>query len=372
MAAGRVFRLTQLNVHSSLSKSVLNRGFNCSKRRVFSSGAYRSNGFDRDHRLAAILAGSCGLALAASGVFTYRVLCNDTKARPIKVSESESDTGFMPGVPKLTVTLYQYQNCPFCGKVRAFLDYYGIDYTIVEVNPLWKKEISFSKYRKVPFILANGKQINDSSVIISVLRSFMLGQDSVEQMLVYYPEMTMQGDDGKEKTEYANKYFIMHKEAVDKKLMEREKEERKWRKWVDNTFVHTLSPNIYRTASEARQAFEYFTKQSNFSFFEKYSTYLAGPVVMYFIGKHVKNKYNLQSDVRAAMYEEAEKWMRAVGRRKFMGGSAPNLADLAVYGVLSGLEGLDAFQDLMTHTTMKPWYDRVKETVKTHTGAQTL
>lgn len=51
----------------------------------------------------------------------------------------------------------------------------------------------------------------------------MLGQDSVEQMLVYYPEMTMQGDDGKEKTEYANKYFIMHKEAVDKKLMEREK-----------------------------------------------------------------------------------------------------------------------------------------------------
>ena len=38
----------------------------------------------------------------------------------------------------------------------------------------------------------------------------------------------------------------------------------------------------------------------------------------------------------------------------------------------SGLEGLDAFQDLMTHTTMKPWYDRVKETVKTHTGAQTL
>lgn len=28
------------------------------------------------------------------------------------------------------------------------------------------------------------------------------------------------------------------------------------------------------------------------------------------------------------MYEEAEKWMGAVGRRKFMGGSAPNLADL--------------------------------------------
>ena len=69
------------------------------------------------------------------------------------------------------------------------------------------------------------------------------------------------------------------------------REERKWRKWVDNTFVHTLSPNIYRTASEAMQAFEYFSKQSNFGTVEKYTTYLAGPVVMYFVGKHVKNKY---------------------------------------------------------------------------------
>ena len=68
------------------------------------------------------------------------------------------------------------------------------------------------------------------------------------------------------------------------------REERKWRKWVDNTFVHTLSPNIYRTASEAMQAFEYFTKESNFGTVEKYTTYLAGPLVMYFVGKHVKNK----------------------------------------------------------------------------------
>lgn len=34
------------------------------------------------------------------------------------------------------------------------------------------------------------------------------------------------------------------------------------------------------------------------------------------------------------MYEEAEKWMKAVGKRKFMGGSAPNLADLVNDSVL--------------------------------------
>ena len=55
-------------------------------------------------------------------------------------------------------------------------------------------------------------------------------------------------------------------------------------------FVHTLSPNIYGTPAEAMQAFEYFTKQSNFGTFEKYSTYLAGPFIMYIIGKLVKSK----------------------------------------------------------------------------------
>ena len=44
----------------------------------------------------------------------------------------------------------------------------------------------------------------------------------------------------------------------------------------------------------------------------------------------------------------------------------------AVYGVLSGLEGLDAFQDLMTNTSMKPWYDRVETAVQTHAGAHTV
>ncbi|XP_068721051.1 prostaglandin E synthase 2-like [Montipora capricornis] len=369
MAARRVFRS---NFYLLLNKSFGNVEMKSAQRRLMSSRSYSSNGSGRSHGFTAILAGSCGVTLAATGVLSFRMFSGHAKARPVRISEIETGVIFKEEVPKLSVTLYQYQNCPFCGKVRAFLDYYGIDYTIVEVSPIWKREISFSSYKKVPFVIANNKQINDSSVIISALRSVMLGQDSVEQILIYYPEIKMQKADGKEEKEYANKYFIMHKGAIDKDSTEREKEERKWRKWVDNTFVHTLSPNIYRTASEAMQAFEYFTKQSDFSTFEKYSTYLAGPFVMYIVGKHVKSKYNLPSDVRLALYEEAEKWMRAVGRRKFMGGKAPNLADLAVYGVLSGLEGLDAFQDLMANTSLKPWYYRVKEAVQTHAGANAV
>ena len=55
-----------------------------------------------------------------------------------------------------TITLYQYQSCPFCSKTRAFLDYYGIKYGKVEVNPLFKREMKFSTYKKVPFIVVEG------------------------------------------------------------------------------------------------------------------------------------------------------------------------------------------------------------------------
>lgn len=57
------------------------------------------------------------------------------------------------------ITLYQFASCPFCNKVRTFLDYYGMKYNIVEVDPLFKKEIKFSEYKKVPIVVIQGNQV---------------------------------------------------------------------------------------------------------------------------------------------------------------------------------------------------------------------
>ena len=56
-------------------------------------------------------------------------------------------------------TLYQYATCPFCCKVRTFLDYYDIDYDTVEVNPVSRKEVQFSDYQKVPFMVSKDQQV---------------------------------------------------------------------------------------------------------------------------------------------------------------------------------------------------------------------
>ena len=67
-------------------------------------------------------------------------------------------------------TLYQYEVCPWCNKAKAVLDYKGVPYHAVEVHPLFKSEIKWSEYRKVPILLlADGQQVNESNKIVDMI-----------------------------------------------------------------------------------------------------------------------------------------------------------------------------------------------------------
>lgn len=61
-------------------------------------------------------------------------------------------------------------------------------------------------------------------------------------MLEWYPKVTYKNsDDGKEATEIQNRYFIMYNEnSLSTDDGKRVTEERKWRKWVDDVYVHLL------------------------------------------------------------------------------------------------------------------------------------
>ncbi|GLT65257.1 hypothetical protein SLA2020_376960 [Shorea laevis] len=227
-------------------------------------------------------------------------------------------------VPK-DVILYQYEACPFCNKVKAFLDYYDIPYRVVEVNPISKKEIKWSDYKKVPILMVDGEQLVDSSAIIDRLTAKLLPEKSINSV-------------------------------SDKD------EEKKWRGWVDNHLVHVLSPNIYRNTSEALESFDYITKQGNFSFSQKITVKYAGAAAMYFVSKNLKKKYNI-TDERAALYEAAETWVNALNGREFLGGSKPNLADLAVYGVLRPIRYLTSGKDMVENTRIGDWYTRMEKLV---------
>ena len=69
----------------------------------------------------------------------------------------------------------------------------------------------------------------------------------------------------------------------------------------------------------------------------------------------LKKKYDVKGEPRAEMYADAEKWVAAVGDRPFMGGDAPNLADLSVFGVVRSVTGTDTFMDLLHNTGISKW-----------------
>lgn len=60
--------------------------------------------------------------------------------------------------PTPRITLYQYKTCPQCSKLRAFLDYYGLEYETVEVNPVLQQEIKWAGSKKVPILVIEGEQ----------------------------------------------------------------------------------------------------------------------------------------------------------------------------------------------------------------------
>jgi len=261
------------------------------------------------------------------------------------------------------------------------LDYYGLNYDVVEVNSVWRTQIKWSNYKKVPILVCedcgpNGFiQLNDSSIIISSLQTLAKDKtQSLDKIITYYPLLKSKE---KRKTVYEcpNKYFIMYGEQKPQASMDELKEERKWRRWVDEHLVHMLSPNIYRTPSEALAAFRYFSDVGDwekvFSSVERSVVIYVGAAAMMVIGKLLKRKYGLKSDERESLYDSCKEWTKAIGRkRKFMGGDAPNLADLAMYGSLSSIEGCQAFADLMNATDIGPWYKRTQEAVNASAGAQ--
>eukprot|EP00186_Timspurckia_oligopyrenoides_P000154 CAMPEP_0182446514 /NCGR_PEP_ID=MMETSP1172-20130603/4255_1 /TAXON_ID=708627 /ORGANISM="Timspurckia oligopyrenoides, Strain CCMP3278" /LENGTH=98 /DNA_ID=CAMNT_0024642459 /DNA_START=159 /DNA_END=455 /DNA_ORIENTATION=- len=82
--------------------------------------------------------------------------------------------------------------------------------------------------------------------------------------------------------------------------------------------------------------------------------------MMYFVSKKLKKKYNID-DEREALYEAVNSFIDAVGDKAFLGGNEPNLADIAVFGVLRSIENYDTFKDMITNSKVSPWYTRMTE-----------
>jgi len=219
--------------------------------------------------------------------------------------------------------LYQYTACPFCNKVRSALEFKGVAFEAIEVHPLKKSEIEFSKdYRAVPiYIDSAGKQVNDSTPIMR---------------------------------------------RIDEELFQGTDEEAVWLGWSEK-LVKGLPTAIYNTTKNALQSFNYITKIGKFNWLEKLTIKYLGAFVMTLVAKKIKKREQIDDPIKF-LKTMASEWADGVDGRPFMGGSEPNAADIAVFGITRPVEDLEAGKILNDNPAFSEWRNRVKEKVSKTAG----
>jgi microsomal prostaglandin-E synthase 2 len=240
-----------------------------------------------------------------------------------------------------SVTLYQYAICPFCNKAKALLAYSGINYNVVEVNPLTKAELKpwSGDYRMVPIAIIDDKQVNGSDEIMTTLLEHPFVVASLESKW-----NTMSLDE-----------FTSNPSAV------------RWSKYANDDLAPLLYPNICRSLSDSYAAFSYVNNVDTFSSLQKLSIRSIGSLAMYFAASKIKSKRGI-TDERKALDDALTEWEgNALDQGKLFasGTNEPNMGDLAVFGTLRAVEGLPVHSQAVEQrgVILPAWYDRMKEHV---------
>ena len=80
---------------------------------------------------------------ALAGIATTERWGSAFDVRGVAFRGMATDAAATSSPSPLKVQLYQYAICPFCNKTKALMDYAGVDYQSIEVNPLTKAEIKW-------------------------------------------------------------------------------------------------------------------------------------------------------------------------------------------------------------------------------------
>lgn len=139
--------------------------------------------------------------------------------------------------------------------------------------------------------------IVDSSQIMSILYSYLqLPARKLEDVMEFYPQHKgINQKTKKDEIVFPNRHYIMSEERrLTNTEIQTVREEREWRDWVDDHFVHIISPNVYRTWSESLETFYYFDKvgdwKNNFPAWERYLSISVGAAAMFLISKRLKKR----------------------------------------------------------------------------------
>ncbi len=222
------------------------------------------------------------------------------------------------------VTLYQFELCPFCHKVKAALEVKGIAFQKIEVNPMTRKELpelDSNQRRKVPVLQIDGKTISDSTNILEYL-------ESREATLTPEPP-------GDEKSSMIEN-------------------------WVDEDLAQVLPAVIYGKWRDAARAARVIARSSNFGFVQNALVRGGGSMIMHQVAKKITKRRG-GGNPEQMLADEMDKFEEWLGEGDFVCGTEVSVGDIATHGCLTCIQDFPAFADIMKRPRVEAWFARVQK-----------
>jgi len=247
-----------------------------------------------------------GLALEARAIFLLALTPVSWHKRSVQVA-----------------TLYQFELCPFCHKVRAALEAKGIPFKSVEVNPMTRKELpelESNVRRKVPVLAIDGGLYADSTTILNHLEevgSSLTPADPVK----------------KEKSDQIEQ-------------------------WVDDDLAQVLPAVIYGKWRDAARAARVIARTSNFGFMQNAMVRGGGSLIMHQVAKKITARRG-GGDPTEMLNAEMDRFEDWLGEQNFVCGDDVSLGDVAVHGCLTCIQDFPAFEQIMSRERVAAWFERV-------------
>nr|CAA6806094.1 MAG: Glutathione S-transferase [uncultured Thiotrichaceae bacterium] len=219
------------------------------------------------------------------------------------------------------LALYQFRSCPFCGKVRAFMNHTGIAYDTVEVTPFGMKELDFTDHKKVPVLRDGDETIVESAAIVEYLNQ-NYGQLAVS-------------------------------EGADE-----------WMAWIDKTLVQYLPPLIYADFKTSFKNFGIVMNREQLKGIKGFFVRLGGAAVMPRVARKMKAKNNI-GDVESEFSAAIDHWVtEGLSGKDFFGGDQADQVDTSVFGVLHSARGMGIIEaEKSRNKAFATWYDVCAETM---------
>lgn len=226
--------------------------------------------------------------------------------------------------------LYQFTLSPFCIKARKILEYKGIAYTTVEVNPVARGVVGrISGQKRVP-VLVEREEGNSSERVIADSTAIAEHLERVVPTPSLYPADAA----GRARA----------------RLLE---------DWSDEAFAKNLIAFKIYSPGNARAMVALSQPYYEPRWYHPLVVAAGGPILK---GLAANRRAGRSLERMRRDYEtDLDLLEAAAAASPFLVGDAPTVADFAVYGLLASMENLAGWELLAARPRLTAWYGRVRE-----------